>query len=174
MTFSSVRCVKKNFITETSWTHFTCKWFISLWWIDLSFPGFKRMIQWVMSEMSDHSSLISLMSDDEWRMIELSELSEMSEMSDEWRMSGEWVKWVMMSGEWVKWVNWVKWVMSDEWSISFSLMISLITHLSISLTNCPCLLQWKIIDSLCNLFSPFFKLKWINFFKWLEKMKQFS
>jgi len=39
--------------------------------------------------MSDHSSLISLMSDDEWRMIELSELSEMSEMSDEWRMSGE-------------------------------------------------------------------------------------
>ena len=82
MTFSSVRCVKINFITETSWTHFTCKWFISVWWIDLSFPGFKRMIQWVMSEMSDHSSLISLMSDDEWRMIEM---SEMSELSDEWR-----------------------------------------------------------------------------------------
>ena len=126
MAFSSVRCVKKNFITETSWTHFTCKWFISLWWIDLSFPGFKRMIQWVMSEMSDHSSLISLMSDDEWRMI-----------VNEWRMSGEWNEWwlkLWVENEWNEWNEWRMSEMSelsemsDEWWVKHILFTHDFTH----------------------------------------------
>ena len=93
----------------------------------------------------------------EWRKIEMSELSEMSEMSDDWNYEWRMSEMSELSGEWVKWVNWVKWVMSDEWNISFSLMISLITHLSISLTNCPCLLKnvyTRYIEPLFLLVGP--------------------